>query len=319
MPKIVKKAIVRKATSTTSAVKTKKTPAKKYSRFRPLILSRHPSHNILRARNKMLPLFSFPSVIRFGSSTEVEDTVAKGGRRVEINTVASIKISANKSLMKDKFVEAGVKTAPFFKVNSNNVEEFINQAKELTDDFKSKLVCKAHHGSKGQGNTLVSNEEELRNWAEDKRLASFIYEKFINYALEFRLHITEEGYFYTCRKALRKDCPEDQKWRHHDDTCVWLLETNEDFKKPNSFDDIVSDCVKALKAIGADILSFDVKVQGPIDGKGRPREYQDYILLESNSASSMGDYIEGQPSICAQKYIEILPQVINNKYFKNAR
>lgn len=311
--------VLKKTTAVKKSTTAKKNPPKKYSRFRPLVLSRHPSHNILRARNKTLPLFDFPSVIRFGSSTEVEDSVVKGGRRVEINTVASIKISANKSLMKDKFVEAGVKTAPFFRVNSNNIEELILQAKELTEDFKSKLVCKAHHGSKGNGNTLISSEDELRSWIEGKRLTSFIYEKFMNYALEFRLHITEEGYFYTCRKALRKDCPEDQKWRHHDDTCVWLLEINEDFKKPNSFNDIVTDCVKALKAIGADILSFDVKVQGPNDGKGRPREYQDYILLESNSASSMGDYIEGQPSICAQKYIEVLPQVINNKFRKNVR
>jgi hypothetical protein len=94
---------------------------------------------------------------------------------------------------------------------------------------------------------------------ENKNLNSYIFEKFVNYGHEFRLHVTEDGCFYTCRKALKENVPENEKWRRHDDICVWFLEENESFHKPNSWDDIVNDCVKALKSIGADILSFDVK------------------------------------------------------------
>lgn len=277
---------------------------KQLTRFRPMILSRHPSHNILRVDKRNIATMPFRSVIRFGSSTEVNDTIAKGGNRVEINTVASIKISANKLLMKQKFDEAGVKTAKW--LTGGGVERIIQE-------LDLPIVAKAHYGSKGKGNTLIKSQEELENWMQGKTLSNYIFEKFMNFGHEFRLHVTEEGCFYACRKALKSDAPEDQKWRRHDDICVWFLENNESFFKPNSWNDIESDCVKALKAVGADLLSFDVRVQTPTDSKGNRRDYQDYILLECNSASSM-DNGTGEVSVCAQKYIDIIPNLIKRKY-----
>lgn len=283
---------------------------KKYTLFRPLILSRHPSHNVLRAKTRNMQLLPFKSVVRFGSTTEIEDTVAKGGNRIEINSVQSIKNSASKLLMKQKFFEAGVCTADH--IRFDNLEDLINEAVVITDNWKNKLVAKAHFGSKGKGNTLISNEDELVQWSEGRTLNNYIFEKFFNYGHEFRLHVTEDGCFYACRKALKQNVPEDQKWRRHDDICVWLLEENENFCKPNSWKDIERDCVTALKSIGADILSFDVKVQTPFSKDGSQREYQDYILLECNSASSM-DNGTGEISICAQKYIKELTRLIIKK------
>ena len=239
--------------------------------FRPLILSRHPSHDVLRAKGKRITLIPFKSVVRFGSTTEVTDG------RIELNSVASIKISANKLLMKQKFDEAGVKTADYCKASDAFTNGLVNHNLEFP------IVIKAHYGSKGSGNTLIRSQQELENWGVGKNLNRYIVEKFYNYGHEFRLHITKDGCFYTCRKALRKDVPESEKWHFHDSTCVWFLENNENFKKPNSWDDIVKDCVKALTVIGADILSFDVKVQTPTDKEGNQRVYQNYILLECNS------------------------------------
>ena len=305
---------------------------KKYTLFRPMILSRHPSHDILRLKHKKIAALPYRSVIRFGSSTEVEDTVAKGGKRIEINTVNAIKISANKLLMKQKFAEAGVKTAPWYIYNQNgNGLHFRKQFPEKNDDTNSEgwedfnevnleypIVAKAHYGSKGKGNTLIKSQEELDTWMQGKTLSNYIFEKFMNFGHEFRLHVTEDGCFYTCRKALKQDVPEDQKWRRHDDNCVWFLETNENFHKPNSWNDIVSDCVKALKAVGADLLSFDVRVQTPRDKDGNLRPYQEYILLECNSASSM-DNGTGEVSVCAQKYIDEIPKIIIRKAKQNGR
>lgn len=280
--------------------------------FRPAIFSRHPSHGVLRRRYKNLPLFPHRTLIRFGSTTETPEYIV--APFVEINTVESIKTSANKLKMKEAFDTVNVRTAPWFTVQ--NRAELFATAKMITRDWTGKLVCKAIYGSRGRGNTLISSEQELIDWYNvHPNLQSYIFEEYKAYALEYRLHVTSEGYFYTCRKALRQDVPEDQKWRRHDDICVWLLEENENFKKPNSWDNIVSDCVLALGAIGADVLSFDVRVQGPMVN-GAPREYQDYILLECNSASSMGkpDGDVNDLSICAQKYIEELPKIIEKKW-----
>ena len=281
---------------------------KKYTLFRPMILSRHPSHDILRLKHKKIAALPYRSVIRFGSSTEVEDTTAKGGNRIEINTVDAIKISANKLLMKQKFTEAGVRTANWRQ----------HCPIEGLTDLEFPIVAKAHYGSKGKGNTLLKTHEEYLEWTSGKNLSNYIFEKFMNFGHEFRLHVTEDGCFYTCRKALKQDVPEDQKWRRHDDICVWFLETNENFQKPNSWNDIVSDCVKALKAVGADLLSFDVRVQTPRDKDGNSRPYQEYILLECNSASSM-DNGTGEVSVCAQKYIDEIPKIIIRKAKQNGR
>lgn len=273
---------------------------KTYNLFRPMILSRHPSHQCLRLKHKHIQPLPFRSVVRFGSTTEVEDTVARGGDRIEVNSIQSIKNSSSKLLMKQKFMDVGVKTAQWTK----DPTEAIN--------FGFPIVAKAHFGSKGNGNTLIKSQEEFDQWKANKNVNQYIFEKYMNYGHEFRLHITERGCFYTCRKALKKDTPQEEKWHFHDTTCTWFLEENELFFKPNSWNDIVNDCVKALKSIGADVLSFDVKVQTPTDKNGQLRNYQDYILLECNSASSMDNGTE-ELSVCAKKYIKEIPLIIINK------
>ena len=282
-----------------STVKKSKQLKPKFTKFRPQIKSRHPSHSILRTN---LPLTPFKSVIRLGSTTEIYDTVAHGGKRIEINTVDAIKISSNKKLMKQAFIQADVCTANMWTDGALN--DWANE------NFP--IVAKHIYGSRGEGNTLLHNMEQLNKWINNKNLSNYIFEKFYNYALEYRLHVTEDGCFYTCRKALKSDTAEEESWYRNDSNCVWLLESNPQFNKPNSWNDIVEDCVKALKHIKADILSFDVRVQSATKGNGKPREYQEYILLECNSASSLSS-TNDDISIVATKYIEILPKLIIKK------
>ncbi len=284
-----------------------------YTHFRPQIRSMHPTHNILRSE---LPRFKFRSVVRLGSVTELPDTIARGGRRLEINTVSAVKNSANKRLMKEKFTEAGVRTAQWWKyINNNDGTPFVEVLKGGdenhlgADKLPYPIVAKHIFGSRGTGNTLIKDQRQLENWMVNKNMSNYIFEKFYSFVREYRLHITEDGCFYTCRKMLKKDTPENEKWHRHDSNCSWILEDNALFDKPANWNDIVADCVKALRAVGLDIGGFDVKVQSSKKENGRERKDPDYIIIESNSACSFGD-------MTAKKYIAELPKVLNSKYNK---
>lgn len=292
---------------------------KVFTRFSPNIRSRHPSHSPLKKKG-LLGHFPFRSVVRLGSTTPNSELIInKRPIEVEVNTVESIKISSSKLLMKQAFAKAESKTAPWCRATDIDLNTINEQGFSLKSEVNGitsmefPIVTKAHYGSKGKGNTLIRTLSEFNTWRSGNSLNSFIVEKFVNYGLEYRLHISEDGCFYSCRKALKSDCPDDQKWRHHDDTCVWFKEFNDDntessdFKKPNSWNDIIAHCIKALKAIGADVLAFDVKVQSGANNKGKAREYQEFILLESNSAPSFGD-------VTIVKYQEEIPKILRRKY-----
>lgn len=270
--------------------------------FKINVRSRHPSHKVLRNN---LPRMPFRSILRLGSELVLDD----GKNRVELNSVNSISISKNKRLMKEKFNEANVPTPVW--VNANSLNTLIGKIN--SEEIRYPIVCKSLFGSRGEGNTIIYNEKDLNDWSTNRNFNSYIFENYMNYMLEYRLHITKFGCFYACRKALRSDAPDDAKWRRHADNSVWLLEDNPNFFRPNSWTNIVNDCVKALKTIGADILSFDIRVQSSRDSEGRQREFQKYILIECNSASSMKSPSNKEISICAHKYLEMIPKLLIDK------
>lgn len=270
---------------------------KKYKLYYPMLLSRHPSHSILRAANQTLPLLPFRSVIRLGSSTESDG-------RLEINTVEAVKNSASKLLMKQKFTEVGVKTANWFTATIGNFYERDTFMGLDIDILPFPLVAKSHFGSRGVGNTKFNTKEELEAWLPNKNLNNYIFEAFVKMTREYRLHVTKFGCFYTCRKLVKSDASEDT-WQKHDDVCNWILEENLSFKKPKNWEAIVADCIKAKDALGLDICAFDVGVQGAKDGV--ERENPEWVIFESCSAPSFGN-------VTGQKYIEILPKLLIDKY-----
>ncbi len=273
-----------------------------FSGYRPLILSRHPSHEILRTELAKLPV---RSVVRLGSVTERND----GKARIELNSTSAIRISSNKRLMKEAFSEANCPTAPW--ITAGSIDEILDALEQET--LRLPIVAKHVNGSRGKGNTLLRTETELTNWAHNRKFENYIFENYMAYLLEYRLHVTKNGSFYSCRKALIKTTVESERWRRHKDNSVWLLETNPDFHRPSSWEDIEKSCVAALNKIGADILSFDVRVQSRLSKKGEPRSYQEFILIECNSASSLSSPRDGVQSVVSQRYLEIIPKLIMEK------
>lgn len=265
-----------------------------YRYFRPRIRSRHPSHAPLRERGAF-PLFPFKSVIRFGSSKEYADTVANGGTRVELNTVVAIKNSSSKLKMKTRFTENEVKTADWWLATGEDI--FVNSTTgedTQLQDLPFPIISKSFYGSRNKGNKKHDDIESLRAWMVGKNLDNYLFEKYYNFTREYRLHVSKNGCFYTCRKMLKADTPDDAKWYRNDEHCVWILEENESFDKPVNWDNIVDESVKALQAVGLDFGAIDLRIQGANDAHGVKREEPEFIIVEINSAPSFGEVTVGK-------------------------
>ncbi len=274
-------------------IKKKAVLKKKITYWRPLTLSRHPTHSPLRIQ---LARHRFPSCVRLGSTTQVNNTKYV----VQINSIQGVMNSASKLRMKQCFNTGSVRHADWIG-STNNRTNILNWAN--TTGYP--IVSKSLGGSRGVGNEKHDNQTSLGRFLDTHNGHLYIFEKFIKYTREYRLHISKNGCFYTCRKLLKNDAPEGT-WQRHDDVCSWALENNPSFKKPNNWNAIVQDCINAQRALGLDICGFDVMVQGATRD-GRERNNPDWIICESCSAPSFG-------TITTQKYITELNKLIEDRY-----
>lgn len=284
--------------------------------FRIRIRSRHPSHDPLR---DSLPKMPVRSIVRLGSTSEIN--FRRGKTFVEVNTAEAISNSANKLRMKECFQSAEVKTADWmpaamFSTFSTLQKEKKNvptimavQEGHPNKQIEFPIVAKQIFGSRGRGNTLIHNPDELRGWLAGKTLANYIFEKFYSYNKEYRLHVTREGCFYTCRKMLKEDTPKADRWYRNDSNSVWVTEENALFERPKCWDAMVVECVKALNACGLDFGACDVRVQSSDTKKEKERKTVDFIIIEINSAPSFG-------TITLERYLEQLPRIIESKIKK---
>lgn len=240
------------------------------------IRSRHPSHNILRRR--VLVPDGISAVLRLGSTTEVD-------ANIQLNTVESIRNSADKLKMKQLFLDAGVSSPIFYTVD--NVHEH---------SFDAPLLAKRSFRSRGAGMQKLDTVEQLDAFLAENindnrynKLNPYYFERFYNYTKEYRIHVSCcGGYFYANRKMLKEDA--DERWFRNSKNSVWMLESNPLFDKPETWDVIVEDCQRAREALGLTICGFDVKV----NKKGN------HMILEANSACSFGD--NEKTSIVSTKY-----------------
>ena len=236
-------------------------------------------------------------VFRLGSLTPTEEIFPRGVALnkpiIEINTAEACHNSGDKILMKNLFSDNDVKTAIWAEMSDGIARIF----PEMPAIIKHKNSCK------GQGIYYIENQEALDEFINARvngSLGNYIIEKYYNYSKEYRLHVTKDGCFYTCRKMLKEDAEE--RWHRHDMNSVWIMEENPLFEKPSNWDLIVEESVKAMKSLGLDICSVDLKVQSEKnhDRNGNP----EFIILECNSASSMG-------KITLVKYEEQLRKMVD--------
>lgn len=253
---------------------------KAFKGFKIMVRSRHPSHSPLR---KTLSRLMFRTLVRLGSlwAGDTKD-------RIECNSAESVKISANKLLMKQAFNKLNVITSDWFVINNQTAVNMNGQQTNINIvDLPFPLVAKHIHGSRGTGNYLIKTHEQLTTWLQGKNLNNYIFERFYNYPREYRLHVTTKKCFYTCRKMLKSDTPDNKRWYRNDSNSVWVLEDNPSFDKPVNWDTITAQAVLALKAVGLDIGAIDVKVQSSTNSDEQTRPNPKFIILETNSAPSL--------------------------------
>lgn len=272
------------------------------------IKSRHPSHGPLRGlidvkscnlpfTNPLNPKGRPSVVVRFGSPTEARKA------HLQINTTDAVAISSNKIKMKDAFEDYNIKSPKFFTLKD------IKTLRKNKDDIRFPLIMKRVVGSRGKGMEFIENKKSLKKMLGKiktnkkkkgkKSIKDIYFEEYFSGIFEYRLHVSDLGCFYTCRKALKSDTPDDKRYFRNDSNSVWLLETNPEFKKPTTWDSIVKECIAAKNAVGLDFAAIDVRV----NKKG------DFKIIETNSAPSLAE--EG-----IKQYTKHLPLLIKHVYDK---
>jgi hypothetical protein len=119
-----------------------------------------------------------------------------------------------------------------------------------------------------------------------KDLSNYIFEKYYNYAREYRLHVTKDENFLSWRKLRKSDAKD--RWYFNSDNCVWISEDNPSFDKPVNWEEIQKHAILACKSVGLDICAVDIRVQSSLDDDSGKRKNCDFIILETNSAPSLG-------------------------------
>ena len=254
------------------------------------VFSRHPSHNGIRG--KIMVPANLLACVRFGSKTLWNKSDKF------LNSPEAVSNSSNKVAMKHCFDNAEVVTANWWESMNALLAE---------DEIKFPIIAKKRYGSRGQGMVKIDSQEQLDEFTATKRVGAYIYEQFHNYSREYRLHVNANGCFYTCRKMLKGDTPDNERWFRNDSNSVWFIEENEQFDKPVNWDDIVNECVKALKSTGLDFGACDVRVQSSTKNNGNKREEPKFIIIEINSAPSFG---EGT----MEAYTKHIPLMLKAKY-----
>lgn len=231
------------------------------------------------------------TVVRLGSRTPIERIFPKGvqlGRRIiEINTPEAVENSSNKIKMKECFTDKSIPQTEW------STKDKLFEDSKLTLELP--IIAKRIYGFKGRGMQKLDTEDKVNDFVREHS-SNYIYENFKNYAREYRLHCTQTECFLAWRKLRRSETPEDKRWFFNSDNCNWVNKDHELFNKPSNWRNIVDNSIKAVTAVGLDIGAVDVRVQANRDSK--------YIILEVNSAPSLGE-------IGVQKYKEQILKLIS--------
>jgi len=247
-------------------------------------------------------LFDKWAIVRLGSRTPTEECSRRPRNFIEVNTIEAVENSRSKLRMKVCFNKLKVPQAELFIPSSFSNNGLVNN-KNVVISFGNldyPIVAKRVFGFQGRGMSLFNNPDEFRNWRLDHEWKTgWIFERFYNYAREYRLHVSSaSGVFLSWRKLRTKNAKD--RWFFNSTNSMWVGEAHETFDKPKCWAKMEKAAVNALKATGLDIGAVDIRVQS--NKQPNPK----FIVCEINSAPALGnDGIEA--------YKEEILKILNKK------
>jgi hypothetical protein len=222
-------------------------------------------------------------------------------KKIEINTIESVKCSSNKLLMKQTFDGDNNPTYFYWDGKLWNGQWTDKQLLNIIDypvlsklQFRSKGIGMQKHEA-GEDLTSIMTDIKTRFGSKNEKYL----ERYHNFSKEYRLHCALGQCFYSCRKARKQG---NHDYFRNDSNCIWFTQfddqgvVKDDFLLPDNWDEITAECCRLQKLIGLDITAFDVI----ISKKGS------FKILECNSAPSIA---EGT----GKYYREIIPLIIEDK------
>jgi len=235
-------------------------------------------------------LFDDWAIVRLGSRTPTENCSRKPRNFIEVNTIDAIENSRSKLRMKSCFSKLKVPQADWWRVGSI----------QNTNTMPYPLVLKRVFGFQGRGMRLINTKEELNDWLDANGSGEgWYFERFYNYAREYRLHVSiATGVFLSWRKLRTKEAT--NRWFFNSTNSNWVGEDHNLFDKPKCWKDMEKAAVDSLKAVGLDIGAVDIRVQS------NTQENPKFIVCEINSAPALGE-------LGIEKYKEEILKILQNK------
>lgn len=233
------------------------------------------------------------AVCRLGSLTPTRECFSTPHSNViEVNTVDAIQNSRSKLRMKACFATKNIPQSEWW----DSYEALANDDKEIPYP----IVVKRVFGFQGRGMELIKNKQELKTWLDKHRsLDGWYFEKFYNYAREYRLHVARYcGVILSWRKLRTKDA--ESRWFFNSLNSNWVGTEHGLFDKPKCWSAMEKAAIDCIEATGLDIGAVDIRVQS------NTQEDPKFIVCEINSAPALGD-------LGIEVYKDIISKIIKNK------
>ena len=216
------------------------------------------------------------AVVRLGSTSSTESIFGKFPKTppVEVNTIQAIENSRSKLKMKNCFAKESVPQATWW--------DSISAISHDEEKLPYPLVVKRVFGFKGHGMQLLEDQNQLNTWiSAHGREEGWFFEKFYNYAREYRLHVSSaSGVFMSWRKLRKSDA--EQRWFFNSSNSNWVGVDHELFDIPKCWPAMETAAIGALHSTGLDIGAVDIRVQSS------KIEKPEFIVCEINSAPALG-------------------------------